>query len=159
MPNLKLFALSLQSCNMYCNWGCTFTNSLPLSLTVLNCSSPGFFMPSNQVPPGWLLHNTMYSWNTRYNLGFLWNTDLCALRKYPPDDFTLMMLGYSKIISNFLAPPNNHWFSYYLPSLLDNKARSKLPKLLSSTACWSWNIAPLLFHIIIQLLFSNSFTL
>ena len=69
----------------------------------------GPFIPSKQVPPGWLLYITNYSCSMRYNLGYLWNTALWSqkiLRRFHLSDAGLFL-----VTTNFLAPANHHKLS------------------------------------------------
>lgn len=122
--------------------------------------------------------------STRYNLGFLWiTTSLCYQethhRRVHLSDVALFL-----IIINFLAPANKHQAFKQIKILLQQfwqlvnlkahssapttwnhrilntlfypyfKMRIMCPKLPSSAASWSWNLAPLFTDIFTSFLFS-----
>jgi hypothetical protein len=73
-PQLLFMTPSVLDVN--CNWGCTFTNGLPWPLTVprLRCSPWPFHAFKSSTTWVIFTHNQP-SCSTRYNLGYLWNTE------------------------------------------------------------------------------------
>ena len=66
------------------------------------------FLPSKPVPPGWLLHITKSCCSRRYNFGYLWNTASLCFQKTLPRRCHLNEASLFLIITNFLAPANQH---------------------------------------------------